>query len=174
MTTNYNADWADGGYHEVKTLWLHYLPSSSISIHIYLSIYIIYIIIIYIRGIFIMKWKHFGCILCHHHPFLSSLSYHHYHYHFRHHHHYHHHHHHQHHHQESVRLPDGNMIVMGKETFLAPEIMFQVLTKILGLYQIITSFFCNHVCVDRAWYQHCTSVSQTSGWVNMEVGRKKS
>jgi len=28
-------------------------------------------------------------------------------------------------HEESVRLPDGNMIVMGKETFLAPEIMFQ-------------------------------------------------
>merc|ERR1719158_2825093 len=27
--------------------------------------------------------------------------------------------------EESVRLPDGNMIVMGKETFLAPEIMFQ-------------------------------------------------
>jgi hypothetical protein len=29
-------------------------------------------------------------------------------------------------HEESVRLPDGNMIVMGKETFLAPEILFQV------------------------------------------------
>merc|ERR1719184_233651 len=28
-------------------------------------------------------------------------------------------------HEESVRLPDGNMIVMGRETFLAPEIMFQ-------------------------------------------------
>lgn len=28
-------------------------------------------------------------------------------------------------HEETVRLPDGNMIVMGKETFLAPEIMFQ-------------------------------------------------
>merc|ERR1712215_354680 len=27
--------------------------------------------------------------------------------------------------EESIRLPDGNMIVMGKETFLAPEIMFQ-------------------------------------------------
>ena len=27
--------------------------------------------------------------------------------------------------EESVRLPDGNMIVMGKEKFMAPEIMFQ-------------------------------------------------
>merc|ERR1712038_595389 len=27
--------------------------------------------------------------------------------------------------ETSIRLPDGNMIVMGKETFLAPEIMFQ-------------------------------------------------
>ena len=29
--------------------------------------------------------------------------------------------------ETSVRLPDGNMIVMGKETFMAPEIMFQVI-----------------------------------------------
>ncbi len=28
--------------------------------------------------------------------------------------------------ENSIRLPDGNMIVMGKETFMAPEIMFQV------------------------------------------------
>ena len=28
--------------------------------------------------------------------------------------------------ETSIRLPDGNMIVMGKETFMAPEIMFQV------------------------------------------------
>merc|ERR1719318_1416932 len=27
--------------------------------------------------------------------------------------------------EESVRLPDGNMIVMGKQKFTAPEIMFQ-------------------------------------------------
>ena len=43
----------------------------------------------------------------------------------------HHHRHHQHHtschHQEeSVRLPDGNMIVMGQQKFSAPEIIFQV------------------------------------------------
>ena len=30
--------------------------------------------------------------------------------------------------ETSVRLPDGNMIVMGRETFMAPEIMFQVRT----------------------------------------------
>ncbi len=29
--------------------------------------------------------------------------------------------------EESIRLPDGNMIVMGREKFLAPEILFQVL-----------------------------------------------
>ena len=29
----------------------------------------------------------------------------------------------------SVRLPDGNMIVMGKETFTAPEILFQVMQE---------------------------------------------
>ena len=28
--------------------------------------------------------------------------------------------------ETSIRLPDGNMIVMGRETFMAPEIMFQV------------------------------------------------
>ena len=28
--------------------------------------------------------------------------------------------------EESVRLPDGNMIVMGKESISAPEIMFKV------------------------------------------------
>merc|ERR1719341_1350946 len=36
-------------------------------------------------------------------------------------------------HEESVRLPDGNMIVMGKETFLAPEIMFQVKKSFMSL-----------------------------------------
>merc|ERR1719278_1321798 len=43
-------------------------------------------------------------------------------------------------HEESVRLPDGNMIVMGKETFLAPEIMFQpslANKKSCGLSQLI-------------------------------------
>merc|ERR1712083_1036988 len=43
-------------------------------------------------------------------------------------------------HEESVRLPDGNMIVMGKETFLAPEIMFQpslASKKSCGLSQLI-------------------------------------
>ena len=34
-------------------------------------------------------------------------------------------------------------------------------------------FFCIHVSVDWAWYMHYTYVSQTSDWVNMEVGRKK-
>ena len=62
MTTNYTADWADGGYHEVESRLYRWLQSFSFP-------------------------------------------------------------------QESVRLPDGNMIVMGKETFLAPEIMFQVKTK---------------------------------------------
>ena len=28
--------------------------------------------------------------------------------------------------ENSIRLPDGNMIVMGKESFVGPEIMFQV------------------------------------------------
>ena len=28
--------------------------------------------------------------------------------------------------EESIRLPDGNMIVIGKEAISAPEIMFQV------------------------------------------------
>ena len=31
--------------------------------------------------------------------------------------------------ETSIRLPDGNMIVMGRETFMAPEIMFQVKIK---------------------------------------------
>merc|ERR1711892_1337848 len=42
--------------------------------------------------------------------------------------------------EESIRLPDGNMIVMGKETFLAPEIMFQpslANKKSCGLSQLI-------------------------------------
>merc|ERR1719158_2026342 len=42
--------------------------------------------------------------------------------------------------EESIRLPDGNMIVMGKETFLAPEIMFQpslASKKSCGLSQLI-------------------------------------
>merc|ERR1739838_118323 len=42
--------------------------------------------------------------------------------------------------ETSVRLPDGNMIVMGKETFLAPEIMFQpslANKKSCGLSQLI-------------------------------------
>jgi hypothetical protein len=38
-------------------------------------------------------------------------------------------------HEESVRLPDGNMIVMGKETFLAPEILFQVSRARLDMLQ---------------------------------------
>ena len=29
--------------------------------------------------------------------------------------------------EESVRLPDGNMIVMGNQKFSAPEIIFQVI-----------------------------------------------
>ena len=29
--------------------------------------------------------------------------------------------------EESVRLPDGNMIVMGQQKFSAPEIIFQVI-----------------------------------------------
>merc|ERR1719462_1022525 len=43
-------------------------------------------------------------------------------------------------HEESVRLPDGNMIVMGRETFMAPEIMFQpslANKKSCGLSQLI-------------------------------------
>merc|ERR1719249_397122 len=42
--------------------------------------------------------------------------------------------------ETSIRLPDGNMIVMGKETFLAPEIMFQpslANKKSCGLSQLI-------------------------------------
>jgi len=42
--------------------------------------------------------------------------------------------------ETSVRLPDGNMIVMGKETFMAPEIMFQpslASKKSCGLSQLI-------------------------------------
>merc|ERR1719225_827334 len=42
--------------------------------------------------------------------------------------------------EESIRLPDGNMTVMGKETFLAPEIMFQpslANKKSCGLSQLI-------------------------------------
>ena len=32
--------------------------------------------------------------------------------------------------ENSIRLPDGNMIVMGKESFVAPEIMFQVILEL--------------------------------------------
>merc|ERR1719192_229848 len=42
--------------------------------------------------------------------------------------------------ENSIRLPDGNMIVMGKETFVAPEIMFQpglANKKSCGLSQLI-------------------------------------
>lgn len=42
--------------------------------------------------------------------------------------------------ETSVRLPDGNMIVMGRETFMAPEIMFQpslASKKSCGLSQLI-------------------------------------
>merc|ERR1719461_1005912 len=42
--------------------------------------------------------------------------------------------------ENSIRLPDGNMIVMGKETFVAPEIMFQPALankKSCGLSQLI-------------------------------------
>merc|ERR1712154_575335 len=42
--------------------------------------------------------------------------------------------------ETSIRLPDGNMIVMGKETFLAPVIMFQpslANKKSCGLSQLI-------------------------------------
>merc|ERR550525_249102 len=42
--------------------------------------------------------------------------------------------------ENSIRLPDGNMIVMGKETFVAPEIMFQpslASKKSCGLSQLI-------------------------------------
>merc|ERR1719158_2402310 len=42
--------------------------------------------------------------------------------------------------ETSIRLPDGNMIVMGKETFMAPEIMFQpslASKKSCGLSQLI-------------------------------------
>lgn len=42
--------------------------------------------------------------------------------------------------ENSIRLPDGNMIVMGKESFVAPEIMFQpslASKKSCGLSQLI-------------------------------------
>jgi len=42
--------------------------------------------------------------------------------------------------ENSIRLPDGNMIVMGRETFMAPEIMFQpslANKKSCGLSQLI-------------------------------------
>lgn len=42
--------------------------------------------------------------------------------------------------ETSIRLPDGNMIVMGRETFMAPEIMFQpslASKKSCGLSQLI-------------------------------------
>lgn len=42
--------------------------------------------------------------------------------------------------ETSIRLPDGNMIVMGRETFMAPEIMFQpslANKKSCGLSQLI-------------------------------------
>lgn len=42
--------------------------------------------------------------------------------------------------EESIRLPDGNMIVMGKESFTAPEIMFQpglAFKKTSGLHELI-------------------------------------
>jgi len=45
-------------------------------------------------------------------------------------------------HEESIRLPDGNMIVMGKESFLAPEIIFQpslANKKSMGLSSLIFS-----------------------------------
>jgi len=45
-------------------------------------------------------------------------------------------------HEESVRLPDGNMIVMGKESFTAPEILFQpqlASKKTIGIPELVYS-----------------------------------
>ena len=90
MTTNYNADWADVGYHEVKTISNIFCSKNTLSVCLFLSV--------------CRLWEDSGITLrwILDHFYFSSSS------------------------QESVRLPDGNMIVMGKETFLAPEIMFQV------------------------------------------------